>query len=445
MAEANDNSDTGEEFLKCPICLEFYVDPKFLPCLHTFCRSCLQTYISSSIKEEEISESKTKVDFPCPVCRTIVTSPYSGEIEIEDLSSKFPTHQTINSLLDKHNLEANVTYCNSCLVEKRENPAKTWCKVCNEAFCEECTKWHRKITALKSHKLTQLSDMNINEMDITRLEFCDIHKDEVLRAFCKDHEKACCLPCLTIEHRKCVDVINLEEAAAGIKEMEETQEFLKRLRESEQFLSEMLRKRKQNISNLETRKNNILAEITAFRKRLDKHFDNLEDKLKEDVVSKQKTSLLEEKDYISDLESKYATILNYRKLLEACLNKASEIHNFLEIKRLINKTKMFGKELKSCADDMKEIDLEMCFQAEIQNVVSTLSLGTVEVRVKSPKINTDFLNSKIFADSRVCKILSFQLPKTIQSATFLKNGNLIIAMDRLFVCLTKMVKRQERK
>ncbi|KAJ8313986.1 hypothetical protein KUTeg_008547 [Tegillarca granosa] len=321
MAEAKDNSDTGEEFLKCPICLEFYVDPKRLPCLHTFCRSCLQTFITSSMKGES-SESKTKVDFDCPVCRTMITIPYSEEIKTEDLASQFPTHQTICSLLDKHNIETNVKYCDPCMTEKSENPAKTWCK---------------------------------------------------------DHDKACCVTCITTGHRNCDNVTTLDVAAKGVKETKEIHTLIKLLYDSENALSDILRIRKQNVTKLEIQKETILSDLKAFRQRIDEHLNNLEDKLKEEITSKQKELLIEENVYISDLESKYATIVNYRKLLETSLEKASDVHTLLEMKRLINKAKVFGKELKLCTLDTNEINLELGFGQGSQIMLFSSHLGTVEV------------------------------------------------------------------
>ncbi|XP_048257111.1 uncharacterized protein LOC125382908 [Haliotis rufescens] len=53
-----------EQFLTCPICLEMYSHPKCLPCLHSFCRHCLDYYIQS---KNEV-EMKMRKGFSCPVC-----------------------------------------------------------------------------------------------------------------------------------------------------------------------------------------------------------------------------------------------------------------------------------------------------------------------------------------------------------------------------------------
>ena len=44
--------------LKCGVCLELFQDPRSLPCLHTFCRECIQR----SLNDENHS-------LKCPVCR----------------------------------------------------------------------------------------------------------------------------------------------------------------------------------------------------------------------------------------------------------------------------------------------------------------------------------------------------------------------------------------
>uniref|UniRef100_A0AAQ4Q1C6 RING-type E3 ubiquitin transferase n=1 Tax=Gasterosteus aculeatus aculeatus TaxID=481459 RepID=A0AAQ4Q1C6_GASAC len=56
-----------KQFLVCSICLDHYSNPKVLPCLHTFCESCLQNYIPP--------ESLT---LSCPVCRQTSILPEKG-------------------------------------------------------------------------------------------------------------------------------------------------------------------------------------------------------------------------------------------------------------------------------------------------------------------------------------------------------------------------------
>ncbi|KAI0221542.1 hypothetical protein LSAT2_027143, partial [Lamellibrachia satsuma] len=47
------------EQLSCTLCLNRFDDPKVLPCLHTFCRRCL---------EEQLRRDRTK-RLLCPTCK----------------------------------------------------------------------------------------------------------------------------------------------------------------------------------------------------------------------------------------------------------------------------------------------------------------------------------------------------------------------------------------
>ena len=62
--------------LKCGICLELFLDPRSLPCLHTFCRECIQR----SLNEEKHS-------LKCPVCRA------EHELSVEEAELRLPVNQ----------------------------------------------------------------------------------------------------------------------------------------------------------------------------------------------------------------------------------------------------------------------------------------------------------------------------------------------------------------
>ena len=61
MAKAASLVDTLGEHLKCAVCLDQYTEPKVLPCLHTFCKRCLQGVLN---REGAVWK------LICPTCRT---------------------------------------------------------------------------------------------------------------------------------------------------------------------------------------------------------------------------------------------------------------------------------------------------------------------------------------------------------------------------------------
>ncbi|XP_078684628.1 uncharacterized protein LOC144918062 isoform X1 [Branchiostoma floridae x Branchiostoma belcheri] len=63
-----------EEFLVCQICFEDYLNPKVLPCQHTFCKTCLENMVAKMGK------------LTCPNCRLACQLPRSG---VEGLPTSF--------------------------------------------------------------------------------------------------------------------------------------------------------------------------------------------------------------------------------------------------------------------------------------------------------------------------------------------------------------------
>ncbi|XP_041346812.1 E3 ubiquitin-protein ligase TRIM7-like [Gigantopelta aegis] len=62
MATASSTDDQ----ISCSLCLEIFIDPRVLPCGHTFCLTCLQNHIDAN---------NTDDTFVCPNCRDVVGFP----------------------------------------------------------------------------------------------------------------------------------------------------------------------------------------------------------------------------------------------------------------------------------------------------------------------------------------------------------------------------------
>ena len=62
-----------DHFLICPICTESFMEPKTLPCMHSFCKLCLEKYCGSLRKSTANIRS-----FDCPTCRKETEIPNGG-------------------------------------------------------------------------------------------------------------------------------------------------------------------------------------------------------------------------------------------------------------------------------------------------------------------------------------------------------------------------------
>ena len=63
MAEGGARDDLSlqklDEELTCPVCTEHFKDPKVLPCLHYYCKTCIADLIKRAVGGR----------FNCPECR----------------------------------------------------------------------------------------------------------------------------------------------------------------------------------------------------------------------------------------------------------------------------------------------------------------------------------------------------------------------------------------
>ena len=63
MAKAASLADTLGKHLECAVCLDQYNEPKVLPCLHSFCKRCLQGLLTHDVEE-------VVCKLICPTCRS---------------------------------------------------------------------------------------------------------------------------------------------------------------------------------------------------------------------------------------------------------------------------------------------------------------------------------------------------------------------------------------
>lgn len=85
----------AEDLLHCSI---LFSDPRVLSCQHTFCQSCLTSFIDG----KRNGSTTVLLEFGCPLCRITISlegSTYSG--------SSFPPNRVLAAILDIQRSNAN--------------------------------------------------------------------------------------------------------------------------------------------------------------------------------------------------------------------------------------------------------------------------------------------------------------------------------------------------
>ena len=130
----------------CGLCSEFYVDPRMLECLHSFCNKYLK-----KILEDQGSSSGTSLK--CPTCEKTASLPQGGGVDAlsKDLRKNYEVEiaQYESKIQSKEH-----TGCDQC-INTANGPAVSFCINCCEFLCEACTKHHKTWRRLSATSLNK--------------------------------------------------------------------------------------------------------------------------------------------------------------------------------------------------------------------------------------------------------------------------------------------------
>ena len=168
---------------ECLICAETFTDPKILPCVHTFCLKCLQTYGKDNIPGDQL---------PCPMCRTNFTIPQAG---FEGLPNNYFMNQLMNIRKMSVKEGKDNQFCDWCPDDKKV-AASYFCLDCQEQCCESCSNGHKKAKVSKDHSIVGIKDKpSSKELLKMTKSYCEEHKNKEIDIYCYDCKKVSCLVC----------------------------------------------------------------------------------------------------------------------------------------------------------------------------------------------------------------------------------------------------------
>ena len=133
-----------EEQLTCSICLDYYVSPKTLPCLHPFCQQCLERL--------PLDLQGKKQFILCPTCRTPTEVPEAGV-------AGFQVAFLINNLTEVHNLLKKGSGDQHVLCDNCKSDATRYCKQCTKFYCAKCLGVHNNWLTFVDHTVVDLDEV----------------------------------------------------------------------------------------------------------------------------------------------------------------------------------------------------------------------------------------------------------------------------------------------
>lgn len=315
-------SDTG--ICNCSICLEQFKTPKYLPCLHTFCEACLHSCIISFSK----SGKTTPKFFNCPMCRAEVKPP-DPSISVEEWAKSMPKNHMINFLMDKEKSSKNSTEkyeCNPCKFDGENIYGEHWCCECQEFLCDRCKKEHIRHKSSRSHKLVPAIDAGKQETKMAAAEVeepCTEHKGEMLKVYCIDHQKMCCVLCLSIIHKRCENVKTFDEMTDDLKQNGEIEQLLDNMKQMESKAEIVSKRKRENVTSIQNQRTTILGRTNYAIQKTKAKLDRCHEEFKEQVSYRYKEETTKLLDAADKLDSIQTSITDYQKICRAVTETGS--------------------------------------------------------------------------------------------------------------------------
>ena len=321
---ASDLKCRVKEVTTCPVCLEEFVEAKSLPCVHSFCRKCLEGYCSDKLPGQTAN---------CPLCRTGFLVPENGIISL-------PDNYILKNLVDAKKCTASdekegAILCEVCMKEDADEldsvPAATvYCENCSQNLCKPCSRPHKRWIG-GAHQLRSL-DSSTALLQQQRRSRCDKHELKLIELYCFDCKVNLCRKCFEGSHKrhKCG---KMEHVA---------HEFSKRIDADIKQVRQRMYEFNVAVTNAEAQSNSFVAAAEKVKSEIaetgekvkqfvDKHVSELQRE-----VDKQQTVTVEnisaQKDSLSlalaTLESytEYVTELNTKGLWSGITMSADKLH-----------------------------------------------------------------------------------------------------------------------
>ena len=347
-----------EEQLTCPICLEQYTNPKFLPCFHSFCSKCL-----GSVPLELQQGSYT---LPCPTCRSPCQLSQQG---VQALPSSF----TINNLSEVYNLikkvsgnrHASCDKCNSC-------DADRYCKQCAKFLCQPCLLVHNEW--MTDHETLGLDEVvntayQLPQAKPEAISNCTQHS-ELLKVYCETCEELICHLCTVKKHRDHdYDVVGDAFAKHKHKIESNLQPLQRQIRRLAEALANLI-KRREEIANQGGRvKNEIHLEI----KRLKQLLDQTEILLVEEVDIALKYKLDVTSHQTKETEGLLDQLIEFNDHVQQSL-KIGTPHQILKTKsQMIRRTENFiATSKQQTFEPFEQADIEYVKQGTLDDTVRNI-------------------------------------------------------------------------
>lgn len=348
--------------LLCLLCCKAYDTPRQLPCHHSFCEGCLQTYIGTV----EIPADDTHGTFPCPACTKPVHPPDSTE-HSEDWASLFPLNSLYDHVLNFQlpsvpSAHLNIL-CDPCQMVNESNKAEYRCLNCSQHLCSSCMTYHLKNKFTSKHDVNPIHEDNDTPVRPSYIATdCKDHRGKTIDRFCRQHRQLCCSSCVSSRHKECADVSSIDDVIRGGAAGSVGEATRKELEHMRQEVTSLGNIKEDNIKRLDCENAKLLVIMTSIVDATKNKLDDLLEVFKDNLHQQwedNREKLVSELEHVNRFSLDLA---NNSFLISALPKKCSPSQTFIAQDMIKSQVKDYFQQIKSILEkdvDIADVDMDM--------------------------------------------------------------------------------------
>ncbi|KAF5303196.1 hypothetical protein FQA39_LY10109 [Lamprigera yunnana] len=357
-----------DDKFKCPLCKNFFDEPRVLPCLHTFCTKCLQELQrnGNDLKNKNDSnvsissmnnQSRSKQDFgsggsgyesdfqiplmdennlktiTCRICRNPTVLPAEGVLAL-------PIHYVLQHRMVLATLNASSTklLCDFC---PNDVLADYRCFECAFNLCSMCADTHRSQKNSSDHEVLRLQDARRRGINrIRRQVMCLQHMDRELEIFCSTCCKVICRDCTSVLHKGHVCELASRAAKSFTSTMRKTLERVQNITKETTELSSRLKEDSTRVQNRCDRvREEVEKYINEYVRAIEEHRKNLYEQINQARIEKLQLIELQQ----MEIKKRLKDITEAVIFTDDLLTEATDVEILSFIKPIFSKLDKFSK------------------------------------------------------------------------------------------------------
>ncbi|CAG2224085.1 unnamed protein product [Mytilus edulis] len=333
-------------------------------------------------------------------------------------------------------------YCDICEHQHICKPSTFWCPECEQAFCDDCNKYHGFSRLSQNHVTVPIQDYLSMPPSISKASNLCVDHNEQYQMVCQAHDELLCLKCIE-KHDGCKGIIPISKIIENVKKsslFQETQQSLNDINRNIEMLQNELKKQQGSIKQQEE---TILSQISDTRNKINDHLDKLEEKIRNEVSEITAKLNNEMKQTLQILENKNGNNNSTWQQLKDLDRYATDIQTYLGLRNISSEAATTESYLQMIIGDhsLEEIILFFKMDDKISNITNNIkTFGSVKVQKTPCQISLVRHKNKqaqlVETKKKTIADIKLKLTKTTQTGILeikgivvLPNGNNLLSDD----------------